>query len=330
MNGKKFFVILALFLFALRGITAQEAGPVFHRLSWQPVDYASGYEVVVEILAVSNEWVEQFRRTVETGTFVDCPLFVGKYRFRVSALDLLGRPGPATEWVYFELRTREMPETAETAKAPEAAETPEVPETAKTPAAPAAPAAGSADQSPPAFAVVPEEGGLSRFTLGLFYAPIITLPFSDFNEIYSTAPFQGVGFAAYAGVYPFTNDALGLGVSAFWNFLTTEIHTKSRYTHIAGGHLFAAWRIRPGKGIAVNIRAGGGVSYISSRFDFNGGLDMTDQAAWNPSLSAGVSLQGRLSGSLFLEAGIEYFHIFSKDNLMLNYLRPMIGIGWWL
>jgi hypothetical protein len=314
MNGSKTFAVVLALLFALfaGGLAAQETGPVFHRLTWQPVDYASGYEVVVEILTASNEWVEQFRRTNETEVFVDCPLVIGKYRFRVSALDLLGRPGPATEWAYFELRAREIEEPPEP---------PEPPEPQKAPV-----------QSPPPVAVFLEENDVSRFMLELFYAPVITLPFSSFNEIYSTDPFQPVGFAVHFTAFPFESGvftALGFGATASWNFLATEIHAKSRYTHISGGQLFAIWRIQPaGDGMFISVRAGGGASYVSSRFDFNDGQDVTNQAAWNPSGSVSVSLQGRLGGSLFLDAGVEYFHIFSADNLMLNYLRPMIGIGW--
>jgi hypothetical protein len=314
MNGSRSFWFVVVLVLFVQGLTAQETGPVFRRLTWQPVDYASGYEVAVEVLTVSNEWAEQFRRTGVAETFIDCPLAIGKYRFRVSALDLLGRPGPATEWVYFEVRAKE---------APAVPEMPETPETAKIP---------EAVEARPSGGVFFPEDGASRFMLELFYAPIITLPFSSFNEIYSTDPFQPVGFAMYFTASLFESGALkalDFGAAASWNFLATEIHLKSRYTHIGGGQLFAAWQIQPaGKGFSVNIRAGVGAAYIFSRFDFNDGLDTTDQAAWNPSASAGISLRGRLGGSIFLDAGFEYFHIFSTDNLMLNYLRPMVGIGW--
>jgi hypothetical protein len=134
----------------------------------------------------------------------------------------------------------------------------------------------------------------------LFYTPAITLPFSTFNEIYATEPFQSVGFTGSFTVYPFKTPALGLGLMPFWNFLATEIHLKSRYTHIAGSHLFAAWQIRPeGKSVYIHLRIGAGLTYFSSRFDFNEGLDITNHTAWNPSFHAGVSLQSRLSGPLF-------------------------------
>jgi hypothetical protein len=308
--GGKALPFVLFFFAVLGGLAAQESGPVSRRLTWQPVDYASGYEVVVEIRTASNEWVEQFRRTSGTETFVDCPLFTGKYRFRVSALDLLGRPGPAAEWVYFEIRVWE-PEV------PEVPKIPEVPE--ETPK----PRTGQPAE------VFLQANDTSRFTLELIYSPLITLPFTSFNEIYATEPFQRVGFTMRFAAHPFENSALGFGAAASWNFLSTEIHTKSRYTHIAGGNLFGVWRIQPaGRSISVNIRIGGGLSYLSSRFDFNSGLDITNHAAWNPSVNAGVSLQSRFGASLFLDAGVEYFHIFSKDSLMLNYLRPMVGIGW--
>ncbi|MDR1618150.1 MAG: hypothetical protein LBS06_03775 [Treponema sp.] len=328
MNGKRaVFCALILLLFAAaRELAAQEAGPVFRRLSWQPVEYASGYEVAVEILTASNEWVEQFRKTGGTETFADCPLFIGKYRFRVSALDLLGRPGPVTEWVYFELKAREPEPVVEQESVPEPP-----PQAAATEQDGAGSPPTEEAESPrplPAAAPSPEDEE-SLFTLELFYTPLVTLSFSSFNEIYATEPFQPVGFAARFSFHPFKDPAWGFGLAPFWNFLSTEIYSKSRYTHISGGHLFAVWRIRPTKREAyITVRAGGGYSYVSSRFDFNDGLDIKNQYTGNPSAIIGVSFQGRLSGSLFLDAGVEYFHIFSKDNPLLSYLRPMIGIGW--
>jgi hypothetical protein len=304
---------LILFLFASAGtLTAQEGGPVFRRLRWQPVEYASGYEVVVELLTASNEWVEQFRKTGITETSVDCPLFVGKYRFRVSALDLLGRPGPAAEWIYFELRARE------TEKA-EVEEAPEIPEPSTQPE----------EQAPPRAIAEPLPEESSLFSLDMLYAPFITLTFSNFNDIYATAPFQPVGFVIRFTVYPLKDPGWGFGLEPSWNFLSSEIHDKSRYTHIGAGHLFVIRRFRPGgRDLYINIRAGGGISCISSRFDFNAGLDIDRRIAWNPSVNIGVSMQSRISGSLFLDTGIEYFHIFSHDNVLLNYIRPTIGLDW--
>jgi hypothetical protein len=343
MNGKRrfLFVFPAFFFFAaVQTLAAQDGGPAFRRLRWQPAEYASGYEVMVEILTASNEWVEQFRKTTGTETFVDCPLFIGKYRFRVSAFDLLGRPGSTTEWVYFELRVREPPPAAgqEQArwdspagpvqtKAPPWTEEAEKTETAVV-------QSGGRD-SLETNAVLPEPllprtDEKSFFALELFYTPLITLVFSDFNEIYSTAPFQPVGFMVRFTAHPFKSSLWGLGLAPYWNFLASEIHLKSRYTHVMGGHIFSAWRIQPGgKDLYITIRAGGGLTYLSSRFDFNEGEDIEEHNAWNPSASLGVSLQSRLIGPLFLDAGTEYLHIFSQDNLVLNYLRPMLGIGWW-
>jgi hypothetical protein len=345
MNGKRgfFYTLIPLLFAAAQALAAQENAPVLRRLSWRPVEYASGYEVVVEILTASNEWVEQFRKTGGTETFVDCPLFIGKYRFRVSALDLLGRPGSSTGLVYFELRAREPapeagPPESDAAAPRDAAsdkgggasvpgEEAERPESAAA-SPPESAAAETRESAAPPAASLPQEDEKSPFVLELFYTPLITLSFSDFNEIYTTDPFQPVGFALRFTAHPFAGSAWGLGLTPFWNFLATELYLKSRYTHITGVHLFAAWRQPVKRDMYINIRAGGGLTYISSRFDFNEGLDITTQAAWNPSASIGISFQGRLSGSLFLDAGIEYFHVFSQDNVTLNYLRPMIGIGW--
>ncbi|MDR1895065.1 MAG: hypothetical protein LBQ61_10345 [Spirochaetales bacterium] len=320
MNDKKLFGLGFLLLFAalLPGAAAQE-GPVFHRLTWQPVEYASQYEVVVEIEVSPNQWLEQIRKTTLTETFVDCILVVGRYRFRVAAFDLLGRPGSAAEWIYFEVRPR----------APEPAASPS-PEVSPAPGGvsetriPAAPGGQEVPQTAvPFFA----PAAPSLWDMETLYAPLAALPFSDFNEIYFTGPFQPAGFSLSLALYPArTPSAWGIGLESFWNFLAAEGRQASRYTHLTGAHLFAARRLRFGGNLTLHIRLGGGMTYLSSHFDFNSGQTTLDQGAWNPSAGFSLSLQGGLNP--FLVAGLGYHHIFSPDNMMLNFLRPLFGLGW--
>jgi hypothetical protein len=115
-----------------------------------------------------------------------------------------------------------------------------------------------------------------------------------------------------------------------WNFLANDILHTSRYTHIFSTHISLVWQIRPfSQGTALDFRFGGGLSYISSRFVFNDGLETDNLKAWNPSIIGGVSFLNFLNKSLFLNIGIDYYHIFTLDNLALSYLRPVIGLGWW-
>jgi hypothetical protein len=99
---------------------------------------------------------------------------------------------------------------------------------------------------------------------------------------------------------------------------------------MTGGHLSMVWQIRPfSRRNALNFRIGGGLSYVYSRFVFNDGLETDELEAWNPSLIVIISFVSFLTKAIFLDAGVEYYHIFTRDNAVLNYLRPMIGLGWW-
>ena len=299
-----FFTILVLLL-SIPAV-GQENGPVVQRLSWLPVDYALKYEVVVEIHTRVNTWMEIFRRNVENETFVDCPLFIGSYRFRVGVYDLLGNPGPSTDWVYFERRSSQE-------------------NTVPVEAVPA--------ELPENIVRAPDESEKTIFRLEILYQPLIVLPFSDFNEIYATSPIQPLGFALRFSVMPYSTPAgvFGLELSPSWNFLANDILVTSRYTHIINTHISLLWQIRPfSRNSALNFRLGGGFVYISSHFGFNQQVSVVNVKAWNPSVAVGVSFISFLNKQLFLNAGLDYFHIFAGDNLSINYLRPVLSLGWWI
>jgi hypothetical protein len=310
--------LLALWIFSMAALLhAQEPGPIVHRLTWQPVDYASSYEVVVEVLAGADQWLEVIRKTTDTDTFVDCPLFIGNYRFRVSAYDLLGKLGSTAEWVYFEVR---LPEGSQASPPGTRQSPPEyLPSTASSP--------WPAVEKPS-----PEEEDKTIYRLELLLAPIIILPFSSFNEIYSTDPIQPLGAAIRFSILPFVtkHGTFGFDILPSWNFLANDILHNSRYTHIVSVHGSVVWQIRPiSRNTALNFRAGFGMSHISSRFDFNDGRDIENMAAWNPSIIVNAAFLKFLSNSLFLDIGLEYYQIMARDNMAINYLRPTVGLGWW-
>jgi hypothetical protein len=328
LTGLVFLVLAA----AAPLLRAQESGPLVHRLRWRPVEYASLYEVAVEVRGAANEWIEITRKTTKTETFIDCPLFIGNYRFRVSAYDLLGRPGSTSEWIYFEVRPPQKAAPggkidAETSAGATEGETPPQP-AAETPPQTTGPAYYDGRRGIPP----PEESEKSVFRLGILGAPFIILPFSDFNEIYTTSPVQPVGLALRFSILPLKTKigVFGLELLPSWNYMANDILHKSRYTHVFGGNGAILWQIRPfNRSTALNIRLGGGLSYIDSRFVFNDGLDADEKKAWNPSIIAGLSVLGFLNKSLFLDIGLDYYHVFTQDNPVLNYLRPTVGFGWW-
>jgi hypothetical protein len=318
-----------LFLFTVSAfcLHSQEGGPIVRRLTWQPVEYVSRYEAFVEILASTNEnaseWLEIIRKTSGTETYIDCPLFTGKYRMRVLGYDLVGNPGSGTEWVYFEVKAPVPSAGAEGRE-----------ETLKTETAAQVPPPQTVQAPPPQTqgSEAPEESEKSIFRLEMLAAPIIILPFSDFNEIYATSTVQPLGLALRFSVLPLVTKAgtFGIDILPAWNYLANDILHTSRYTHILSGHGSFVWQIRPfSRNTALDFRIGGGMTYISSRFVFNDGLDTDELDAWNPSMIGGLSFVVFLNKSLFLDLGIDYYHIFTRDNMALHYLRPMIGIGRW-
>ena len=309
VNSKVLFMALLL-LVSAAGAFGQEAGPPIHRLSWQPVEYVSGYEVIVELQTQTNIWIELTRRINVHDTWIDLPLFLGSYRFRVTAYDLLGNPGASSEWIYFEVISRDTPE-----------ESPSDP-----------------DQTNQTIvyqerAAAPEEEEKTIYRLEIVFQPIIILPFSDFNEIYATSPVQPLGFALRFSVMPLITEygVFGLEFSPSWNYLANDILITSRYTHIINTHLSVIWQIRPfNRSSAINTRLGIGLTYLKSRFDFDEGRNVHNLGAWNSSITIGVSYIYFLDKQFFINAGMDYFHIFARDNRTTNYLRPFISLGWWI
>jgi hypothetical protein len=167
----------------------------------------------------------------------------------------------------------------------------------------------------------------------LVSVPLVILPFGEFNEIFTTSPIQVLGFAFRLTLLPLNTDFgdFGLEFMPSWNYLANDILHTSRYTHFLNTHLSLLYQIRPfSRSSALNFRLGGGFSYIKSRFEFNDGLDSSSISAWNPSFLMEVSFLFFFNKTFFLDAGLGYFQIFTKDNMAMNYLRPAIGLGCWL
>ncbi|MDR2096591.1 MAG: hypothetical protein LBP76_13905 [Treponema sp.] len=80
------------------------------RLTWAPAEFASGYEVVIEIQDDSGGYIEIKREMREQENFIECSLPVGRYRYQVSVYDLFGRLGAASAWGYFEVINASEPE----------------------------------------------------------------------------------------------------------------------------------------------------------------------------------------------------------------------------
>jgi hypothetical protein len=72
------------------------------RLSWEPEEYASGYEVQAERQNPQGDWLPILSEFTEN-SFIEFSLPPGSYRYRVRAYDLMERPAGNSEWIFFEI-----------------------------------------------------------------------------------------------------------------------------------------------------------------------------------------------------------------------------------
>jgi hypothetical protein len=126
MEDRKFifmFFIFVFFLFSGLGLYAQapssELQPGFfidksageakfkQRLVWEEDEYASKYEVEIEIL--SGHYIYYHSETTEK-TYIEIPLPPGRYQYRVTTFDLLGHRSDTSGWEKFEVITAFQPE----------------------------------------------------------------------------------------------------------------------------------------------------------------------------------------------------------------------------
>lgn len=98
-------------LLLIRGFTLQAQAPktgtpierFIQHLTWEAVEFAYYYEVVVERLDDSGTGSEEVVREVTEATFFDCSLFSGRYRYQVLVYNLLGRLASTSAWSEFEV-----------------------------------------------------------------------------------------------------------------------------------------------------------------------------------------------------------------------------------
>jgi hypothetical protein len=102
------FPLLFFFCYTLYGQDASwfldksGGSPRFiQRFSWAADEYALRYEVVIEREEAAG-FQEILRESTEAN-YIEVSLPPGKYRYGVMGYDLLGRSGPAPEWIPFEI-----------------------------------------------------------------------------------------------------------------------------------------------------------------------------------------------------------------------------------
>jgi len=352
--SRRFFygLIFYIFLtFLAMPVLAQESGPLVKRLTWQPVEFTSGYEIVVEVLSYANTWVEITRKYNKTETFIEMPLFAGHYRFMVTVYDLLGNLGPSTDWEHFEVRAivkEEPPKEVvkevvivevEVVVEVEKAEEEKIEEKTETPP----PVVKKKREKREIPKGPPEEENKTFLRFEFIYQPFIVLPFCESNEKYFSSPLQPLGFAFRISIIPILTNygVFGLEICPSWNFMVNDIFMSSakllltnefsyEYTNIMAAKFSLVWQTRPlGRRSALNIRLGGGPANVFSHFEIIRGNQLTDINSWEPFFAGGISFVDFINRSIFVNASVEYFHIFAGDNQHMNFIRPEFTIGIW-
>ena len=102
-------------------ITEENNEVVFTQtLSWDKVQYSSGYEVILEQQDENNQWIVIENPSSEsdetkfifktTANEFEMSLYAGKYRYKVYVLDLLNKIAAESEYFYFEIKKALQPE----------------------------------------------------------------------------------------------------------------------------------------------------------------------------------------------------------------------------
>ena len=120
LKFKLLFACLALCLCVNAGLFAQSKKFV-QKIQWQPDENAFGYRVEVR-----SKTADSKPKVIETeDSFVELSLTPGKYEYRVTAVDFLGREAVSSDWTEFEIIKALLPEIVQTENkvvAPEAEE----------------------------------------------------------------------------------------------------------------------------------------------------------------------------------------------------------------
>ncbi|MDR0450829.1 MAG: hypothetical protein LBH26_06160 [Treponema sp.] len=199
-------------------------------------------------------------------------------------------------------------------------------------AAPDTPAADTGD----APAVDAGDSGAPRgsFTLGFSisaaYTPLIPLYgylFTPFDR-----GFFPVGASLKADLVPLSRPwgDLGLELAGSWNMLTIG----AVEVHLGGLHLNGIYQRRIfGQRAALVVRLGAGTDLLSGTNPdkatsiFNWILAVCGGASLRWFLPAPGNSRGTAAGTFYVEAGMEYTHLFATDS-PTAYIKPGLGAGW--
>lgn len=169
------------------------------------------------------------------------------------------------------------------------------------------------------------------FSLSLGYSPLVIVYDENIKNYYFTN-FMPLGFDV-RGTFIFLKKRagyFGVSINGKWNTIAT---TSSKYDisiNLANAFLAFTYRypiIR--NKLTVEARAGGGLTYTSTRFSFAQNLSSDPFASMYPAVTAGVSIAGYAWRGLYFEAGADFITAFSPNMIIMG-IAPTISVGWTL
>lgn len=306
-------LLAALFILILPSfLEAQQSRPGHRmiRMSWTSDNYALYYEVTIDA-DIQGRYRNVEQLTTETPS-INISLQVGKYRIQVIPYDYLEKPGTGSQWVMFEVRSAGLPEPPPVTVA-EAKEEPEI----IIDYIEEEPFDMSGDESEEVFAEepvirAPKEPKILPFSIyaGGAWKPVIPVygipdPFFGEKDKKISVAGAGLGFGFLFTQLNFIKP--GVELSASW-------YLFDQNTFTAGLNIFAQKDF--GSRTALRLHFGGGLTILDGGINWNTQVSM----AW---LFYPIP-------RLYIEAGIDYMHIFSGQlpGDHPGAIRPIIGIGW--
>jgi hypothetical protein len=161
------------------------------------------------------------------------------------------------------------------------------------------------------------------------YRPAVPL-YGHINELFETGFFP-IGAYGRLSVIPFkqTWGYIGFEFEPSWNYFFITQENYKIQLQMPGGVVYGVFqRWLSNRIMALNFRIGVGIySILDYRFIFTAGKTepMTILA---PAIAAGFSFQWLVRKPFFVEAGVDFIHLFTVDNPTPGYLRLFAGVGW--
>ena len=326
MGSKKYFVVIALYLFF--GITvlwAQTTGyyvelRFIQRLTWSADEYAMRYEVIIQ-REERGSYREALREFTEA-SFIEVSLHPGKYRCQVIPHDYLGKPIPVTEWMNFEVLPGIVPEHNNQL----------IPGDYEIIIVnPSGTAINRAEIT------LPKPETEMEIDVEYVYEPERITGYTRQFDLYAGAayvpllPVYGKNHFIGRNISPFGMSARLCAVSAKQSFLNPGMELAASWSvygnggekavHSAAFDLNALAQNRfPGGRAALNLRAGVGLSLLPQA------QSPSPNGQYSFHVNIGASFLWLFMKNLYLEGGADYSHSFIKDSF--GFFRPWIGLGY--